>query len=348
MNKKTWRFDGIRNVLTIGFISAALCLCIFTGCSGGGSEDGDEVGATGGAASSSDQVRVAFVTNNASNFWQIAKRGCEKAEKDFNCKVEFKIPPNGTAADQQTILENLLVMGVSGVAISPVDPANQVAVLNRAAKQVNLICHDSDSPDSDRLCYVGTNNVKAGEEAGRLIKEVLPNGGKIMLYVGTLDAQNAQERYQGIKNVLAGTNIEIVDVRTDLTDRARSKSNVEDALVTNPDVKCHVGLWSYNGPSILSAVMASGKSVAQGGDVNIVCFDEEDEALQGIADGAIYGTVVQKPFEFGYQSVRILAGLARGDQSALPEGEHLDTGVVVVNKDNVDEFRTKLAELLNG
>ena len=165
--------------LLVGLVSLALI-----GCSGPDEET----------------VRVAFVTNNASNFWKIAKQGCDKAAQDFDCRVEFRIPAGGTAAEQQTIIEDLLVKGIDGIAISPKDPVNQVEILNRAAVQTNLICHDSDSPDSDRICYVGTNNIVAGEAAGKLIQEVLPDGGKIMLFVGTLDDVQRVLRVRGFVN----------------------------------------------------------------------------------------------------------------------------------------------------
>ncbi len=113
--------------------------------------------------------------------------------------------------------------GVDGIAISPVDPANETPMLNDAAKQATIFCADSDAPSSDRACYIGTNNIDAGKQAGGLIKEVLPSGGKIVLFVGTLDAQNARDRLDGIKQVLAGTNIQILDVRTDETDRAAQR-----------------------------------------------------------------------------------------------------------------------------
>jgi ribose transport system substrate-binding protein len=77
-------------------------------------------------------------------------------------------------------------------------------MINRACAGMNVICHDSDAPKSKRLCYVGTNNYKAGREAGKQIKAVLPNGGKIMLFVGRLDAQNAADRRKGIIDELKG------------------------------------------------------------------------------------------------------------------------------------------------
>ena len=42
---------------------------------------------------------------------------------------------------------------------------------------------------------------------------------------------------------------------------------------------------------------------------------------------------------------RILAALARGDRSVLPEGGVLEVPTVVVRKDNVEDFKTKLAEM---
>src|SRR5439155_466350 len=199
-------------------------------------------------ASAKKAVTVAFVTNNPSDFWQIAKAGVNKAEKELAVTCDFQMPPDGTAADQQRIVEALMAKGVKGMAISPNDPANQTDLLNKIAAQMPLICQDSDAPKSNRIAYVGTNNYKAGVQAGELIKEVLPGGGKIMLFVGRIDAQNALERSNGIKDTLKGTKIEILDIRTDGTDRAKAKSNVEETIARNPDIGCLVGLWSYNTP----------------------------------------------------------------------------------------------------
>lgn len=255
------------------------------------------------------------------------------------------MPPDGTVEDQKRIIEELIAKGVSGMAISPNDAENQVEMINAASERMNVICHDSDAPKSDRQMYVGTNNVIAGREAGKLIKEVLPNGGKIMLFVGRLDAQNARERKQGIEEVLRGTNIEIIDTLTDGgKDRARAKQNVEDTLSRHPDIGCLVGLWSYNAPQILSAVKDANKQ----GMIPIVAFDEEVDTLQGVADGYIHATVVQQPYAFGYHSVRILAALARGDRSVIPEDEILEIPVRVIRKDNVAEFASELKRLKAG
>ena len=293
-------------------------------------------------ASGAKTLRLAFVTNNSADFWTIARRGAEKADSELaDVEVDFRLTPPPEAAEQQRIVDDLLTRGVDAIAISPVDPQNQTPMINAAAKRALVFTQDSDAPNSDRACYIGTDNVAAGRQAGQLIREAIPEGGSIMLFVGKLDAQNAQERIQGIKETLAGSNIRVIDVRTDDVDDVRAKANAADTLVRYPDIKGLVGLWSYNGPAILNAVREAGKV----GRVKIVAFDEADETLAGVKDGAIHGTVVQQPFEFGYQSIVRMAQALRGDRSFIPATEQIIVPTLVVNRSNVDEFTTKINEL---
>jgi ribose transport system substrate-binding protein len=313
-------------------LCALACALIFASCNP----------KTAGTAGGGGKHKLAFVTNNASDFWTIARKGTEKAAKEIpNIEVEFRITSDGTAAEQQRVVDDLLAKGINGIAISPVDPANQSPMLNTAAAKALVVTQDSDAPKSDRTCYIGTDNVEAGRQAGRLVKEALPQGGKIMVFVGVLDAQNARERYQGLKEVLQGSNISIVDVRTDNTDRVRAKSNAADTLVNVPDIAGMVGLWSYNGPAILGAVKEANKV----DKVKIVAFDEEAETLGGIKDGAIYATVVQQPFEFGFRSMELMAKILDGDKSGIPASKQIFVPTVAIKKADVEEFTKKINAL---
>lgn len=294
----------------------------------------DERGAT--------PLRLAFVTNNAADFWTIARRGVEKAERELgDVKVDFRIPSDGTAAEQKRIIDDLLAAGTQGIAISPVDPANQVRMIDDAARQATVVTQDSDAPGTARVVYLGTDNRAAGRQAGDLIKEALPGGGTVVLFVGRLDAQNAQERYRGIQDALVGSNVRILDVRTDDTDPARAKSNAADALVKYPGIGALVGLWAYNGPAILNAVRDAGKI----GTVRIVAFDEDDQTLAGVAEGAIFATVVQQPFEFGYQSIHMLARVARGDRSGVPPGKQIFIPTRIVRRADAGDFAAETRRL---
>src|SRR5262252_1499937 len=179
-----------------------------------------------GDGKASRQLKLAFVTNNSADFWTMARRGVEKADGELvGVSAEFRLTSDGTAAEQKRIIDDLMTKGVDGIAISPVDPENQTSLINDVAKRAVVFTQDSDEPNSDRACYVGTDNVAAGRQAGQLIKEVLPDGGKIMLFVGMLDARNAQDRIQGIKEVLQDTKVQIIDTRTDEADTVRAKAN---------------------------------------------------------------------------------------------------------------------------
>ena len=297
-----------------------------------------------GAASAQEKKTLALVTNASADFWTIARRGTEKAQKELpNYNVEFYVVAEATAAEQRRILDDLLTKGVAGVSISSIDPANSTEILNKVASQAVLFTTDSDAPQSDRVAYIGTDNEKAGEQAGDLIKKALPDGGKIMMFVGTMGAANAQERVAGIKKVLEGSNVEIIDIRTDEVDFARAKRNVEDTLTKYPDIAGLVGLYSYNTPQIVEAVRNAGKT----GQVKVIGFDEDPVTLRGITDGIVDATVVQQPFEFGYQSMIDLAKVIEGDKSFLPKDGLIIVPTRVIDASNVEEFQTQMRELVS-
>lgn len=286
-------------------------------------------------APAQDVKTLAFVVNVPADFWKFARKGTEKADEELpGYEVEFYVPGEMSAAAQKKILEDLLAKGVDGVAISPVNPDDSTAILNEVASKSVLFTHDADAPDSDRVMYIGTDNVAAGRQAGELMKRALPEGGQAMLFVGTMDAANARERSQGIRETIEGAGIEIIDIRTDGGDQTKAKANAEDTLSKYPDIDLLVGLWAYNTPQIYNAVKAAGKE----GQVKIVGFDEDQQTLKGITEGAILGTVVQQPYEFGYQSIIKMAKYIDGDTSVVPENELDIIPTQVIDESNVEAF----------
>ena len=304
--------------------------------------------------------KIAYVTNAVDPFWNTAAAGVRAAEKEFGVECEVLMPPKG-AIDQKRMVEGLLARGVDGIAISPVDAKNQVDLINEAAARCPVITHDSDAPDSKRLCFVGMDNYKAGRAAGRLVKEALPDGGKVMLFVGRLEQLNAQQRRQGIIDELldrpmqslgrlncdppgkslGGGKYIVADTRTDNFDYARAKANAQDAMASMPDLACMVGLFGYNTPLCLEAAKEAGKV----DKIKIVGFDEANAVLQGIIDGHIHGTVSQQPYYYGYESVRILKGLANGDKSVLPADGFKEVPIVEVRQANVEKFWADLKKM---
>ena len=191
---------------------ATLALAI-AGCSGGG--DG------GAPAAKRDLVaeqkariegykttpeaapHLAFVSNGVADFWTIAKAGALAAGNDIGCEVTVEFPGCGLS-DQKRMLEDLVIRGIDGISVSPIDPKNQVEVMNLVAEKSLLITNDSDAPAAPRLAYIGMDNYIAGRMCGELAREALPDGGEVFIFIGRLEQDNAKRRRQGFIDGLLG------------------------------------------------------------------------------------------------------------------------------------------------
>ena len=326
-----------------------------------------ETGSTEATGEKKD-IQIAFVTNQIADFWKIAEAGCRDAEKDFGVTVDVRMPAQATAVEQKRIVEDLITSGIDAVAISPLDADNQIEWLNEIAGKVPLITHDSDAPSSKRRMYVGMDNYLAGRKCGELAVKALPDGGKVILCIGRLEQDNSKYRRQGVVDVLMGRDRdaeyyksqpdawdqvegeiagEKYMIITTLIDQGKpevAQSKAEDALNTYPDLNAFVGLFEYNPPACYQALKKAGKI----GQIQLVGFDENDVTLQAIKDGECIGTVVQNPYRYGYDSVRILTALLNGDESVIPDTKFINIEARSITKENVDEYWSDLKAKKGG
>ncbi len=337
---------AVRHIL----LPAVALIALSSFSCGSGDSASDGAGASKGAA----PHRIAFVSNGVDPFWNVCAAGAraKAAELGVDLDVVF---PNGTAEDQNQKLEDLLIRGVSGIAVSPVNSTGQVGFLDRIAADVPLITQDTDAPDSQRLCFIGVDNYAAGRTVGSLVKEACPDGGSVVIFIGRLEQNNARDRRQGVIDELLdrdsdpsrfdevgkvpkGGKYEVLDTRVDNFDVAQAMAGAQDALVAYPDLACMVGLFAYNPPTCLEALRSAGRL----GEVQVIGFDEQDGTLDGIESGHVYATVSQNPYQYGSESVRVLNAICDGDKSVIPEGGIIGVKAAIVRKENVAEFRAEL------
>ncbi len=293
-----------------------------------------------------DKQQLAFVVNASSDFWKLAEAGVKKAQGELpNYELQFKYPAQGTAALQNALMDDLVAAGTDAIMISSADPKNSIDAFNRIAAQVPLFTTDSDAPASNRIAYLGSSNTLAGVQAGEeMVKAMAGKEGKCMGFVGFLGADNAVERIAGFRQAIEGKGIELVDVRGDDVDFTKARTNVDDVLVANPEINCMVGFYSYNPPKIYEALQAAGKL----GQITVVAFDEDPVTLGAVKEGSFASTVVQQPFEWGYQGMKLMAAYLEGDKSGIPEDGLIIVPTKVINKDNVDEFSADLKAKISG
>jgi ribose transport system substrate-binding protein len=306
---------------------------------------------------SKSKPSYAFITNGVADFWNHAAVGANKAGNEIGADVTIIMPESMT--DQTRKIEDLLTRGVDGIAISSMNPANQVEILNKAAAQTILISHDSDAPQTNRQVYIGMHNYDAGLLCGQTLRKAMPDGGSIMIFIGRMDQDNSQGRRQGFIDGLfdrkpnpsgsypLGDEIKsddgkftILGTMTDQFDRAKAKANVEDTVTRHPDIAGMVGLFEYNPPLILEALDRTGKL----GKVKVMGFDENAATLQGIKDGNVVATVVQNPYQYGYKSIYVLNELHKGNKSVIPANKFIDIPARVIDSSNVDAFQKELQD----
>ncbi|WP_127104978.1 sugar-binding protein [Pararhodobacter zhoushanensis] len=298
-----------------------------------------------GAARAQEQTSMAFVVNAASDFWKLAEAGVQAAQAEMpDYDMQFRYPAQGTAAGQNQLMDDLVASGVDAIMISSVDPGNSIDAFNRIAAQIPLFTTDSDAPQSNRIAYLGSSNTAAGIQAGEIAVAAMPQGGRCMGFVGFLGADNAVERIAGFRQAVEGSGIELVDVRGDDVDFARARSNVDDVLAAMPDIDCMVGFYSYNPPKIYEALQAAG----QLGEITVIGFDEDPITLGAVREGSFAGTVVQDPYQWGYQGMHLMAAYLGGDTSGVPEDGLIIVPTVIINQSNVDAFEAQLRERLGG
>lgn len=312
-------------------------------------------GVTGGAAPTPGPAlptpaggvrRFILLTNGNSPFWDAGRAGLEDAKKElkleeagFDAIMEYN---DGTIAGQIDKLRQFNSQtDIAGVAISAInaDNVNVAEELRELKKKgVAVVTFDSDMNRQTfrdtRTAFIGTDNFQGGVELGNCLKQLLPDGGDYVSFVGFADAQNAIDRIQGVAKG-AGEKLKSVDTMTDAFDPTKARDNVRNAIGNHPMLKAVVGIYSYNAPAIVDVV----KELDKRKDLKVVAFDAEAITINEMGNGQVDVMIVQNPYQMGYQSVRLLKALTLDDQATQKEmlpnlgeadGDIFDTGLKVV------------------
>jgi ribose transport system substrate-binding protein len=280
--------------------------------------------------------KITIITSTSDPYWDRVLLGAKQAGSHFDVEVaEVRI--NGDEKQQSQAIQDALNNGYNGLGISPVNPVTQASLMNDVANRVSMVTIDSDCPTANRLAFIGTDNYVAGRQCAQMIRDVLPDGGDIIISVGTLDKDNGRLRRQGLIDSLLdrpldpsrspdpadaqlkGSKYTIVDTLVDNVDISKASQLAVDAIQKHPNLKCFAGLFGYTTPALLDALKKTGKL----GQIKVVGFDEAEPTLDGIVSGQVAGTLVQDQYNMGYDTVRFLVEHLRHIPADQP-GAHME------------------------
>ena len=298
-------------------------------------------------------LKLALLTWTQDPFWEPLIRGAEDSAEQSNVELTV-IRSEPTVEAQNKHLRDLLAAGVDGIAVSPNDTVQQGSIIDEAAAKVKVVTFDSDAPESKRSRFVGIDNYSAGHTCADELREAIPDGGPVLISVGSATMQHGRDRRMGVidgllergfdrsrvpdpvEGSIVGSKYTIVATVTDGGDPAKAVTTIAEALRAHPEVKGIIGLFSYSAPAALKAIEQVGRS----GTIRIVGFDDAEETQAGLAAGTIHASVLQDSYRAGFESIHVLANEVRGvERGPAEQSPMLIVGINVLAADNLERMR---------
>jgi ribose transport system substrate-binding protein len=189
---------------------------------------------------------------------------------------------------------------------------------------------DSAINSDNIITYIATDNYEAGKMGGRRMGEILGGKGKVGVVGFMPGSASTMAREKGFIDAVAEEypDIEVLDVRYNMADRAKALAEAENLMTANPDL---TGLFADNESSTDGVVRAVKQRNAVG-RVKIVGFDASQELVAEMKAGVIDSIIVQDPFRMGYESTHAMVKKLDGGEPL----REVDSGSYLLTPDNVD------------
>ncbi|WP_042166159.1 substrate-binding domain-containing protein [Paenibacillus gorillae] len=269
-------------------------------------------------------------TEQIVDFWKVLIDGVNDAASEFDAKAKVIGPPQESEIDVQIAqLEQAIIDKPDAIVLAATDYNGLIPVAERiVAAGIKLITVDSSINSDDALSFIATDNLAAGRKAGDELSKLFDGDAKVAIMSYIQGTSTQLEREQGVRQRLEE------EGRFDVIGTYYSDGLVDKAytitkqlLTEHPDLKGIVGL---NEPSTVGAGFAI-KEFGLGGKVKLVGFDSSIDEVKQLEEGIIQATIVQKPYNMGYLSVKAAIEAVNGKRIE----KRIDTDSVVITKSNM-------------
>ncbi|MEA3187283.1 MAG: ribose transport system substrate-binding protein [Chthoniobacter sp.] len=279
-----------------------------------------------------------LVAKSQSNpVFQAARVGAEDAAKELSAKnsvaikIDWRTPNEEDAQKQAEAIEQLMLAGVDGIAVSCSDANKLTDAINSAADNgVPVATFDSDAPKSKRFVTYGVDDIKCGEQVMEELAKTMEGKGVVAILAGNQNAPNLQKRVEGVRNVakkFPGITIKETYYHKETPQDAAAK--VEQVMQSNPDITgwAFIGGWPLFTENALKW---------QPGTIKCVSVDALPAELKYLRSGHVQLLLAQQCYEWGHRSVEHLFNKVSLHKN--PDAVVDVSALVPVTKENVDEF----------
>lgn len=279
-----------------------------------------------------ERLQIAVIPKGTTHyFWLSVKAGAEKAGQEEGVEILWKGPAKETEIDKQkAIVEDFITQGVDGIVMAACDTKALVPTVQKALDSgIPVVTIDSGIDPDVSYSFIATDNVAAAREAARKLAELIGEEGEVGLIPFFPGAQTSQERERGFKEGIARyPKIRLVATLYSQSDVAKGMQVTEDMLTAHPNLK---GIFAANEPGAIGAAQVI-KARGLVGKVKLVAFDAAEAEVQALREGVIQALIVQNPFRMGYEGVKTVLKVIRGEKVE----KRIDTGVTIVTQENLD------------
>jgi ribose transport system substrate-binding protein len=291
-----------------------------------------------GAAQAQKSYTIGLVAKSQGNpVFQAARVGANDAARDLGAKhnlrikIDWRTPNEEDAQKQAEAIEQLVLAGASGIAVSCSDANKLTDAINSAVKNgVPVATFDSDAPASKRFVTYGVDDVKCGEQVMTELAKIMNGKGTVAILAGNQNAPNLQKRVQGVKNVAKkNPGIKILETYYHKETPQDAAAKVEEVMQAHPDITgwAMVGGWPLFTDNALKWAP---------GTVKCVSVDALPPQLAYLRSGHVQLLLAQQVYEWGYRSVELLINKIHLKKN--PTVLHEVSPLVPVTKENVDQF----------
>jgi ribose transport system substrate-binding protein len=270
--------------------------------------------------------------------------GLEFAGKELGVKTKFVGPVDYDMTAMVNTLEQTIAEKPAGILVVGFDDALKPSINKAIEAGIPVVTLDAEVYGSERMTFLGTGNVNAGHAGAKLLADAIGGKGKVALITKT-GQSNLEERLKGYQDEFKANypDIEVVQVINDDSDSAKAADGLKAVLQRYPDL---AGVGCVEAAGGVGAATAS-KELGLTDKLKIVSMDRDDGTLKFIEDGVITASVAQKTALMSYLGTKLLylynhapLPIVADNKASgiIPMPESVDTGTIVINKDNAKFF----------
>ena len=278
-----------------------------------------------------DAKKFICIATEGMYYWNAIHEGIKAADEEMGSYTKWVEFERFDIDEQIRKLEQTQYLDLDGVITvgEPYSDELNQAIRDIAERGIPVALIDTDSAESGRTYYIGTDNHQAGYLAAQEIAKAADYSGDVMMIVSKLTYANQNERYEGFADGLAeyeGMNLACVIEAEG--DKLTMQEQLTEAFLKFPSVEAIFCAESSSTRRLGPFLQQLKKE-----NLKIVGFDNADTTLEFIKDDFYIGTIAQSSYEIGYEAVTCLNRYRKGSKP-----QEVYTDVTYLTKENADSF----------